>query len=410
MHTAADARSYWHSTTTPMLFSSDLPATADMLVIGGGLLGTATCYWLARMGANVTLLEQNFPSYGATGRNGGFVSIGPAEAYHQAIKRLGHTTAHAILRGTQENLRLLRQIIEEESLDCGYRESGILNLALSDEQLAEQNASVMALSADGCPAYLLDRQQVQAYIETPLSSDIVGGTYLPALGLVHSARLVQELARCAQRYGAMCYQAQVQRIIAGQHTVQVHTYRGVIAARTVLVALNAWNGTLLPTFAPYITPVRGQVLAYAPLQPVFHAGIGANATETGEYWQQTSDGSIVLGGCRAIAADQDTNIDQSVPTPEVQHALEQIFPRLFPALEGLHVTQRWAGLMGFTADYLPIVDHVPEAPAIWAVGGFCGHGMPFGLWFGQLLATTLTSGQRAAELLPFRLDRHTLRQ
>ena len=72
--------------------------------------------------------------------------------------------------------------------------------------------------------------------------------------------------------------------------------------------------------------------------------------------------------------------------------IEQVLPQLFPALHSAHgegalrVARRWAGLMAFTADYLPIADRVPGLPNAWVVGGFCGHGMPFGMRLGQLLA------------------------
>jgi len=136
--------------------------------------------------------------------------------------------------------------------------------------------------------------------------------------------------------------------------------------------------------------------------------MGAALTPTGEYWQQAPDGTIVLGGCRAVAPGQDVGIRDSRPTPEVQAALEQALPSLFPALVGLRVARRWAGLMAFTADYLPIADRAPDLPNIWVVGGFCGHGMPFGMRLGQLLAQAAADGAPPTALTPFRLDRATL--
>ena len=136
--------------------------------------------------------------------------------------------------------------------------------------------------------------------------------------------------------------------------------------------------------------------------------MAVNITGTGEYWQQTLDSSIVLGGCRAAAPQKDVNVRNSGPTQEVQPALEQVFPRLFPTLSGLSVTQRWAGLMAFTPDYLPIADVVPYMQGVWVVGGFSGHGMPFGMRLGQLLAEAVTSNAVPDALLPFRLTRPTL--
>ena len=83
-------------------------------------------------------------------------------------------------------------------------------------------------------------------------------------------------------------------------------------------------------------------------------------------------------------------------------------PRLFPELAGLRVAQRWAGPMAFTPDYLPVVDRAPGMSGVWVVGGFSGHGMPFGMCLGRALAETVTSGADSSALAHFRLDRPTL--
>jgi glycine/D-amino acid oxidase-like deaminating enzyme len=141
---------------------------------------------------------------------------------------------------------------------------------------------------------------------------------------------------------------------------------------------------------------------------VFPTGIGAAVTATGEYWHQTPDGSIVLGGCRAIAPDGEVGLLVEGTTPAVQAAIEGIFPRLFPQLNGLQVAQRWSGPMAFTRDHTPIADCIPGIPHAWFVGGFSGHGMPFGMRVGQLLAEAATNGNTPAELHALRLDRPTL--
>ena len=150
-------------------------------------------------------------------------------------------------------------------------------------------------------------------------------------------------------------------------------------------------------------------MAYEPLTPTFSTGIGVNLSGTGEYWQQALDGTIILGGCRTAAEGHDIGIHVSQPTETVQHALEKVFPQLFPQLSGLRVSRRWAGLMAFTRDRLPIADSLEETQNIWVTGGFSGHGMPFGLRFGQLLAEALTHQTHPSELSPFQLNRATLK-
>jgi glycine/D-amino acid oxidase-like deaminating enzyme len=403
--------SYWHDTADrPRLAPPDLPTNVDIAVVGGGLLGASSAYWLARSGATVALLEARAQGAGATGRNGGFVVAGTAQAYPTAIARHGHAIARSVWSLTLESRGLLRATIAEEAIACDYREPGRLHLAIAEGQLAELAQTVAALHADDFAADLLDRQQVQELIGTPLGPEILGGLFTPGDGLLHSARLVQGLADAAARYGALLYEDTpvVGIEITNGDGVLIRTPRGDVRATSAIVAINAWLGELAPALAKRVTPVRGQALAYAPLPPVFRCGMGAAVTPTGEYWQQTPDGIIILGGCRAAAPGAEVGLIAAEPTAIVQAAIERIFPRLFPALDGLHVTQRWAGPMAFTTDALPIADRAPDLPGVWIVGGFCGHGMPFGMRFGQLLAEAATRGVAPAALAPFRLDRSTL--
>jgi gamma-glutamylputrescine oxidase len=402
--------SYWQATAPgPPAAPADLPAAADVAVIGGGLLGAATAYWLARAGAAVALLEAGMLAGGATGRNGGFVVAGTAAPYPEAIERYGHTTARAVWALTLESRALLHQTLAEEAIDCDYREPGLLHLALGDAQLAGLARTVAALHADNFAAALLARQEVQELVGTSLGHEIAGGLFAPEDGLVHPARLVHGLAGAAGRHGARLREGTaVTRLETDGDGVRVRMARGDLRAGAAVVAANAWSDELIPALAGLVTPVRGQVLCYAPVAPVFRCGMGAAVTPTGEYWQQAPDGSIILGGCRAAVPGSEVGVRESVPTAEIQSAIERIFSRLFPSLGGLRVARRWAGLMAFTPDGLPIADRAPDLPGVWVVGGFCGHGMPFGMRLGQLLAEAALGGVRPAGLEPFRLDRPTL--
>ena len=403
-----DSVSYWQRTSQILPLSTDLPRTVDVAVIGGGLLGAATCYWLARAGIQVALLERSFPAAGATGRNGGFVRAGSGISYPAAIDLFGRETARAVMTLTSASKALTRQVVEEEGIVCDYREPGSLRLALSEQHVAQFQREVALMQADGFSAQFLDREQTQALIKTPLAADILGGRFLPGQGFVHSALLVQGLVGAALRYGARAYQTEVRELVQEDDSILLHTTRGNISAGAVVVATNAWTGKLLPSLSDVIMPEREQMLAYAPLPPIFHTGVTANCV-AGEYWQQTSDGTILIGGCNSVAPDGDLGIWERQPTEVVQKAIEQILPRLFPLLAPLQVVQRWAGTLGCTTDMHPIVDWVPDLPHVCFVGGFTGHGMPFGMRFGQLLAEAVVSEIMPVELKLYRLHRPTLR-
>jgi Glycine/D-amino acid oxidases (deaminating) len=146
-----DVPSYWQATAPAPVMSTDLPATAQIVVVGGGFFGAATAYFLARAGAAPLVIEQVAPAYGATGRNGGFHVVGTAEGYADAVARLGRDTARAVMQITLDSRALLRQVIAEEQIACDYREPGHLNLALGDAQYADLRRHVAALRADGLP-------------------------------------------------------------------------------------------------------------------------------------------------------------------------------------------------------------------------------------------------------------------
>ncbi len=400
--------SYWQQTAASRTLAATLPPSSEIVVVGGGFLGIATAYWIARTGRPVVLLERESLVIGATGRNGGLVGWGTAESYSRAIARFGYETALHILTLTRENRLLLHQLITEEAIDCDYQE-GYLRLLLTNAEKESCVENKRVLDREGISTILLDREQVQELIALELGPDIIGGLLVPETARVHSVRLVQGIAEAAQRYGLRIVQAEVHRLEEDGSGVRLKTNQGNIRADAVVLALNAWTSLLLPALKNIITPIRGQMLAYAGLPPLFNHGMGAAVTNMGEYWQQTSDGTVILGGCRSAAPEYDAGILSNEPTTEVQQALDQIFPLLFPQIaDQLQVIQRWAGVMAFTPDLLPIVDRVANLPGSWFVGGFCGHGMPYGLRLGQLLAEAVTQGTHPSPLLPFQLTRPTL--
>jgi glycine/D-amino acid oxidase-like deaminating enzyme len=307
------------------------------------------------------------------------------------------------------NQRLVRQVLAEEAIDCDYRDPGHLRLAISvsDEELLR--AEVAAFQDDGFSVDYLERDAVQQLIGTELSPLIRGGRLKGGQATIHSARFVRGLAQAAQRRGALTCQAEVQRILPQGVQVRLQTTRGSVDAATVVVAANIWSGTLVPELAQYLLPQRQQMLAYAPLPRIFSTHVSAGVT-TGEYFQQAPDGTIIIGGCSSVAPGEDRGIWDMTPTAEVQVAIEAVLPYLFPALPALQVVQRWAGLLDRASDIHPIVDRLPTMPHILVVCGLSGHGMPFGVRFGQLLAEAAVSNIIPAALKPYRLDRPTLKK
>lgn len=406
--------SYWQQTSDrTVVKSADLPTTSDVVIIGAGVHGASAAYYAAKFaeatGQRVTLLEQELPAFGASGRNGGFVSTGTADGYASTAKRVGRDIAKHILTLSMRTRGLIQTALSEDNIQCDYRVTGKINYALSETSFANMRTSAQMMREDGLDIEMLDHKELQKLVDTPLSEEIEGGKYVSGDGLLHSAKFVVGLVAAAQKHGAtICLNTKVTGMSAAGTTVNIQTNRGNISAGAVIVSVNAWSSTILPKLKDLITPVRGQILSYAPIAPVLRQGMGVEVTPTGEYWQQTVDGSIVIGGCRYDAPDREWNVLAEGLHDGVQSSIEKVLPRLFPRLGPLTIAQRWAGPMAFTPDYLPVIDRASELPNTWVSGGFCGHGMVFGLPFGQLLAQAALQNTTPSDLLPFRLSRPSL--
>lgn len=389
----ANTASFWHDTVNIQPPPSEkLPPHSTVVVLGAGVLGTSTAYWLARAGYAPLVLDALAPAAGATGRNGGHLVEGTAGSYEQTVAQLGRDTARSIWACSVRGRELLEHIIAEEALPCEYDPCGHMTLALRPAELDRFREAAALLQEDGFAATVLDRAAAQQHVGTPLGPQIHGAMLLRG-GTLHSARLVVGLAQAAARHGAQfCYPAQAQRIVRDGDGVQIDTSAGTVRAEAVVVALNGYTAALLPKFGGLITPVRGQALAYAPCAPVFRTGMSAGITATGEYWQQRPDGSIVIGGCRASAANGDVGVTDQGSSDDVQSSIEAVLPLLFPMLPPLAVRQRWAGTMGFTASHQPLIAQPADLPNVWVVGGFSGHGMPFGASLGEALAAAIAAG------------------
>ncbi len=400
-----DTDSLWLTAPRAATDTGDLPKETDVVIAGGGLLGVMCAYWLARAGSTVVLLERHAMASGATGRNSGLVIPTTAEPYDQAVGRLGAPVAMAIRQLAVDGAHLLGQVIEQERISCMYRSAGFLQLAIDADEADRCSAEIKAAHEHSFEATWLDRDALGPRLGTRLRDTIPGAMLLPG-ATVNSVAVVDGIGAAARRYGARIFTgAAVTAVRRADGKTLVETTRGQIRARVVVAAINAWLADLVPSLRYVIRSVQGQLIATHPMPPMFACGMAAQITSHGEYWQQMPDGTILLGGCRAAAAPPADPAAQ-LAQPEVHQALLGVLPALFPVLRQISVQRGWAGAMAFTADANPIVDEIDES--FWAIGGFSGHGMPFGASIGKLLATHLSSGSPLASLTHLRLDRPSL--
>jgi sarcosine oxidase subunit beta len=357
-----------------------LPARADVVVVGGGVMGVAAAYWLARLGADVVLLEARRLCWGASGRNAGLV--------------LGRQSG-------LESLADMRALLAEERVEAEYEEPGHLALASSHAVLERMHDEVARRPATASPLHVLDHAACEELLGMRIHASLLGGRWLPLAGAIHPARFVYALAGAAARRGVVVATGTLVTRLARPGRgdgVVVETAHGLLHARQVVLACGAKTGRLWRALRRALVAARGQVLSTRPTRRVFRVGLAVDWGTV--YWRQAADGTIVLGGLSGHDASAEATSREAL-NPRIQSALSRFLPEAFPDLPPLTVSRRWAGIMDETPDGRPLVGRCDASSEVWVAAGFGGHGLPPALGVGRTLAHLVLGEAGAGELDAF---------
>jgi glycine/D-amino acid oxidase-like deaminating enzyme len=345
----------------------------DVVVVGGGIAGLSVAYALAREGARPVVLERDGIAEAASGRNAGFILTGVVENFVAACRRYGPVVSQRVWRVTVTNRVLLGAIVRRHGIECDLAWNGSVQLAGDEDEWAEIRDSARELVAHGVRVSLDPATRSAVYEED---------------GEMHPVRFVRGLADAAEMLGARIHEGTTVTEVSADRTV---TTAGTVRAGAVVVCTNAYSSHLLPDVR--VTPVRGQMLATAPLilpggpvaarvfpRPVYaHRGY--------RYWRQTRDGRVLVGGWRDTAMDVEVG-EEARPTDAIQRRLDSF---LAEHRINAPVTHRWAGIMGFSHDHLPYVGR--RADGVYVHAGFTGHGNAFAVAGGEIVASLIRSGR-----------------
>jgi len=353
-------------------------AAYDAVIIGGGLVGCATAYWLHRRRPRlrVAIVEAQSIGHGASGRNAGFLLQGTDTDHLTAVERHGAQRAQRFWRFTRDNRDLIEAELHGAAFD--FRACGSVTVAGTAAEDVRLQDAVSPLRSIGAPVVYLSPNETHRRLH---AEGFGGSLFVTSGATVDPLKLVHHVATESQAH-VFEYQP-VRAVTAGGDHYRVETDGRQIEAGQVVFAVNAYLPQLIPALADYVRPVRAQMLATEPTDrrlrmPAYtHAGAF--------YIRQGPGGEVLLGGARHRHAEAEVGYDDAT-TPAVQNDLEHYLHTHFPWARGLEVTQRWSGTMGFSPDGLPVVGTVPGQPGnVWAAG-FTGHGMSCGFRMGQLLA------------------------
>jgi len=373
-------------------------AAYDVVVIGGGIVGCSTAYWLHRRrpSLRVAILEARTLGAGASGRNAGFILQGTHTDYRSDMDRYGKQAARRLWNFTRENRDLLATELRGTAFD--WRSDGSLTAAGTGDEAERLRAGLSHLRTAGAPVVYLDPDETNARLG---ASGFHGGLFVTTGAVVNPLQLVRHLA--AQSEADIHTQHPVERIHWRDPGVVLHTPSRRVRADRVVLALGPSLPSLVPATSAYVRPVRAQMLATAPADTT-HISVPVYSHHGGFYVRQLEDGRVLAGGGRHQHRDaEETSADAT--TPAVQATIERYLHTYFPWTQPLSIEQRWSGTMGFSPDGRPVVGRVPGHPEGIFATGFTGHGMGYGFRMGRLLADLAEGTQRPGALDLFAASR-----
>jgi glycine/D-amino acid oxidase-like deaminating enzyme len=369
--------------------------TAAVCVIGAGVTG-ASCAWrLLEHGVDVTIVDGRSAAAGASGRNGGFAVTGTGLEHDELVQRLGEEPARELHQATVAALDRMVALAAELGVADAVRRTGSVWLVGEDElEDAERAVRAAAGAGIGCTF-------APEMIPDALRGGFVTAVHEPQDAALLPAEWVRTLAAaCAERGARLYERSPVTAVERDGDGWAVTAGTGHVLAEAVVVACDGLIASVMPQLEQIVYPVRGQVLATAPLerQPL---PLPMHSEHGFMYYRPTADGRVVLGGGR-LEHLEDEYTDVEVATAPVQAVLDAFLGRL--GLAGALVTHRWAGIMGFSADLLPLAGPVPDAPGLHVAGGYSGVGNVLGHLCGWLVADLIATGSHphAAAFSPSR--------
>ncbi|HEX9132840.1 MAG TPA: FAD-dependent oxidoreductase [Ktedonobacteraceae bacterium] len=377
--------------------------TTEILIIGGGVTGTSTAYFLAQAGHEVTLLERSELASEASGLNAGTLW----QAGWGASPDLSSTLSMG-------GLELFKTLQFDLGYEIEFRQSGALKAIQTEEQLDFLQKEVQRLKSQGYSLEILTTHEARS-IEPQLSQGLLGCLYYPLGGSANPVKTTRAFASAAQQRGAHILTNH--EVLTIEHldneSYKVATQQGIFQTQTLVIAAGPWCrsiGSMLGLHIP-VFPVRGQMWSTGPVPTrLFHA-IGAaestlywhnnpysdkdtplELTHRGDvrltrhlYGRQTRDGEIIFGGDRQLSNSKTP--DQAGIEVNRNHVIE-----IFPFLRQFPIKRIWAGLMPFTQNLEPIIGKIPQLENLYIVTGLSSSGFEQGSMSGKLLAEYIHNG------------------
>jgi len=389
----SDSPSYYRASANPHPQHPRLKGKheADVCVVGAGFTGLSAALELAERGFTVAVVEAETVGWGASGRNGGQICTGFSTSMNKLEAQVGKDDARKCWALAEEAKTLMRERIERYAIDCDLK-WGYINVAPKPgdrSYLEEMQAEYAAYGYDDTE--ILSKEQ----LEERLGSRLYHGALRDGgAGHLHPLNYCLGLADAAIGHGAKIFEnSEVTRVDTGAKP-QVHTSQGVVKAKFVVIAGNAYLGKLMPGLYAKIMPVGSFILATEPLGENRARGLIrdddaiCDTNFVVDYFRLSGDQRMLFGGrC-------------SYSTIEPKDLAGFMRPRLlkvFPQLDDVKLEYCWGGYIGITMNRIPDMGRIGDT--VYYAHGYSGQGVLLTGIYGKLIAEAIAGQAERFDLL-----------
>jgi glycine/D-amino acid oxidase-like deaminating enzyme len=373
---------------------------ADIIIIGGGVMGASIAYHLTRQnGGKIVLLERQGLGNGTTGRSGAIVRQ--------------HYSNEFTVRMAKESLAVFQQFDDRVGGDCGFVTTGLV--VMIDEAGADAlRANVQMQQEQGVNTRIISPDEISEAAPGYSSAGVALACYEPDTGVADPMATTYCFAQRARDHGAIIREGvTVTRILtAGERVTGTQTAQGDIRAPIVVLAANVWSVALAqpPGITLPITATRHPMLAlrrpndFGGRQGMHAVGLDL----TRQIYLRPDFGGITLVGSaeNVFTASDPDNYPQSLTEAEIAH-YRTLVGGSIPALARAVPRGSWAGIYDDTPDFHPILDRLPTYEGLYCAAGFSGHGFKLSPLVGQWMAQLILSGTKPEDMQHFAFDRFT---